>query len=120
MPSANRIKLITFDAYNTLFKPKGSLSAQYVSATHLFLIPLTYAHCTYIFSYFLLHNSKKKNPHYTNKSQVEEASKYGLKVTREQINTHFGQAYKHQLLKAPFYGLSLGMTPQLWWKEVCV
>lgn len=25
-----RIKLITFDAYNTLFKPKGSLSAQYV------------------------------------------------------------------------------------------
>ncbi|CAO3617490.1 unnamed protein product [Mucor hiemalis] len=78
MSSANRIKLITFDAYNTLFKPKGSLSAQY----------------------------------------VEEASKYGLKVTREQINTHFGQAYKQQLLKAPFYGLSLGMTPQLWWKEL--
>lgn len=31
MPNPNRIKLITFDAYNTLFKPKGSLSAQYVT-----------------------------------------------------------------------------------------
>lgn len=26
-----RIRLLTFDAYNTLFKPKGSLSAQYAS-----------------------------------------------------------------------------------------
>lgn len=30
MPNSSKIKLITFDAYNTLFKPKGSLSAQYV------------------------------------------------------------------------------------------
>ncbi|KAI8093444.1 HAD-like domain-containing protein [Halteromyces radiatus] len=29
MKNASRIKLITFDAYNTLFRPKGSLSAQY-------------------------------------------------------------------------------------------
>ncbi|KAI8337613.1 HAD-like domain-containing protein [Chlamydoabsidia padenii] len=29
MNNSSRIRLITFDAYNTLFKPKGSLSAQY-------------------------------------------------------------------------------------------
>lgn len=74
--------------------------------------------CIFLYNFTTTPQLDKKNPHYTNKSQVEEASKYGLKVTREQINTHFGQAYKHQLLKAPFYGLSLGMTPQLWWKEV--
>ncbi|EPB91148.1 hypothetical protein HMPREF1544_02028 [Mucor circinelloides 1006PhL] len=78
MPNSSRIKLITFDAYNTLFKPKGSLSAQY----------------------------------------VEEAKKFGIRVTREQINQHFGQAYKKQLTKAPFYGISKGMTPQSWWKEL--
>jgi hypothetical protein len=39
-------------------------------------------------------------------------------VTREQINQHFGKSYKQQLLRAPFYGLSQGMTPQDWWKEV--
>ncbi|KAI8368054.1 HAD-like domain-containing protein [Blakeslea trispora] len=74
----SRIRMITFDAYNTLFKPKGSLSAQY----------------------------------------VEEASKFGIRVTREQINHNFGQAYKQQLIKAPFYGLNKGMTPQSWWKEL--
>jgi hypothetical protein len=35
MNNASRIRLITFDAYNTLFKPKGSLSAQYVSVLTL-------------------------------------------------------------------------------------
>ncbi|KAI8071160.1 HAD-like domain-containing protein [Gilbertella persicaria] len=74
----SRIRLITFDAYNTLFKPKGSLSAQY----------------------------------------VEEASKFGIRVTREQINQHFGQAYKQQLAKAPFYGLNKGMTAHGWWKQL--
>jgi FMN phosphatase YigB (HAD superfamily) len=30
MSKTARIKLITFDAFNTLFKPKGSVSTQYV------------------------------------------------------------------------------------------
>ncbi|CEI99728.1 hypothetical protein RMCBS344292_13809 [Rhizopus microsporus] len=72
------IKLITFDAYNTLFKPRGSLSAQY----------------------------------------VEEAARYGIKVTKNEITDHFGQAYRKQQLKAPFYGIKQGMTPQEWWKEL--
>lgn len=50
--------------------------------------------------------------------QVEEAKKFGIRVTREQISQHFGKAYKRQLTKAPFYGISKGMTPQSWWKEV--
>lgn len=50
--------------------------------------------------------------------KVEEASKFGIKVSRQQINQQFGQAYKQQLLKKPFYGKSGGMTPILWWKEV--
>lgn len=36
-----RIRLLTFDAYNTLFKPKGSLSAQYASHRYSFFLPLT-------------------------------------------------------------------------------
>ncbi|KAI8972268.1 HAD-like domain-containing protein [Pilobolus umbonatus] len=75
---SSRIKLITFDAYNTLFKPKGGLSAQY----------------------------------------VEEASKYGIHVTKENINATFGKAYKAQLKRSPFYGLSAGMTTQQWWKQL--
>ncbi|CEP15675.1 hypothetical protein [Parasitella parasitica] len=78
MANSRRIKLITFDAYNTLFKPRGSLSAQY----------------------------------------VEEAKKFGIRVTREQINRNFGQEYKKQLERAPFYGISKGMTPRDWWKEL--
>ncbi|CAO3660185.1 unnamed protein product [Rhizopus stolonifer] len=78
MTNSNKIKLITFDAYNTLFKPRGSLSAQY----------------------------------------VEEAKKYGIRVTKDQITTHFGKSYRVQQLKAPFYGISQGMSPKSWWKEL--
>ncbi|KAG1405308.1 hypothetical protein G6F60_003721 [Rhizopus arrhizus] len=78
MSNLRRVKLITFDAYNTLFKPRGSLSAQY----------------------------------------VEEAKKCGIEVTKEQITSHFGQAYKNQQLNAPFYGISKGMNPRGWWKEL--
>jgi putative hydrolase of the HAD superfamily len=105
MPNTSKIKLITFDAYNTLFKPRGSLSAQYVRTFEVVNVIL------YKLKYYF-EKTRKKKP------QVEEASKYDIKVTREQINLHFGQAYKQQLLKAPFYGLSLGMTPHGWWKEV--
>lgn len=50
--------------------------------------------------------------------QVEEAARYGIKVTKNEITDHFGQAYRKQQLKAPFYGIKQGMTPQEWWKEV--
>lgn len=35
MTGLRTIKLITFDAYNTLFKPTGSISAQYVTTSKL-------------------------------------------------------------------------------------
>ncbi|KAG1467755.1 hypothetical protein G6F56_004233 [Rhizopus delemar] len=50
--------------------------------------------------------------------QVEEAKKYGIRVTKDQITTHFGQSYRVQQLKAPFYGINQGMNPKSWWKEL--
>ncbi|ORY99008.1 HAD-like domain-containing protein [Syncephalastrum racemosum] len=78
MSNSLKIRLITFDAYNTLFKPKGSLSAQY----------------------------------------AQEAAKYGVNVTKAAITQHFGEAYKHQLARAPFYGRNLGMSSRSWWEEL--
>ncbi|KAI9256626.1 haloacid dehalogenase-like hydrolase domain-containing protein 3-like protein [Phascolomyces articulosus] len=75
---ATRIRLLTLDAYNTLFKPKGSLSSQY----------------------------------------AQEAVKYGVHVTKSAVSQNFGQAYKNQLERAPFYGLQLGMTTKQWWEEL--
>lgn len=95
MSNANKIKLITFDAYNTLFKPRGSLSAQYASIRYA--LSQRVLNCLF---------------------QVEEAKKYGIRVTKDQITTHFGQSYRVQQLKAPFYGINQGMNPKSWWKEV--
>ncbi|KAI9014508.1 HAD-like domain-containing protein [Phycomyces nitens] len=74
----SRIRLITFDAYNTLFKPRGGLSAQY----------------------------------------AQEAARLGISVSKSTITQHFGNSYKKQLDRAPFYGQSLGMTSQAWWEEL--
>ncbi|KAF7729723.1 Haloacid dehalogenase-like hydrolase domain-containing protein 3 [Apophysomyces ossiformis] len=78
MATSTRIRLITFDAYNTLFKPRGGLSAQY----------------------------------------AQEAGKLGIRVSKESISRHFGNAYRKQLGRAPFYGLDRGMTPREWWEEL--
>ncbi|KAG2217814.1 hypothetical protein INT45_005415, partial [Circinella minor] len=73
-----RIRLVTLDAYNTLFKPKGSLSAQY----------------------------------------AQEAVKHGIHVTKAAVSQNFGESYKSQLERAPFYGLQLGMSTRQWWEEL--
>ncbi|KAG0165820.1 Haloacid dehalogenase-like hydrolase domain-containing protein 3 [Apophysomyces sp. BC1015] len=78
MATSTSIRLITFDAYNTLFKPRGGVSAQY----------------------------------------AQEAGKLGIRVSKESISRHFGNAYRKQLVRAPFYGLDRGMKPQQWWEEV--
>ena len=45
--------------------------------------------------------------------------KHGIHVTKAAVSQNFGQSYKNQLERAPFYGLQLGMSTRQWWEEVC-
>ncbi|KAH8553086.1 HAD-like domain-containing protein [Umbelopsis sp. PMI_123] len=74
----SRIRLITFDAYNTVFKPRGGISAQYEM----------------------------------------EARKFGINVSKEAITRSFRPALNAQISKYPLYGLSQGLNPRTWWKDV--
>ena len=51
--------------------------------------------------------------------QAQEAVKHGIHVTKAAVSQNFGQSYKNQLERAPFYGLQLGMSTRQWWEEVC-
>ncbi|KAJ8661239.1 hypothetical protein O0I10_002988 [Lichtheimia ornata] len=62
-----RIRLLTFDAYNTLFKPKGSLSAQYAQEAARFGIHVT-------------KSAVSQNFGHAYKKQLDRAPFYGLQL----------------------------------------
>ncbi|RUS33530.1 hypothetical protein BC938DRAFT_471214 [Jimgerdemannia flammicorona] len=105
MSAVSRIRLVTFDAFNTLFKPKGGLSSQYVrepSASNLLHKSLT----------FIL------TPHFSLPTETAEARLRGINVSKNAVSAGFGKAMRTQSELHPNYGRKNGMTAREWWVQM--